>query len=142
MTHVYIKGIALGTKGACALCVKSDGRDAVMRSKSFDGILPTRYGGIGMIDGKGCYQTELYALVWGMTLIPPTGVVKVHTSSIVILDWVKERYATADYRSLFDTYLRLSENRDVRPEALVPGSNRTMNKVVDLALERCGEIGI
>lgn len=139
MVNLYIKGMARGTKGCCAFLIKEQGD---VTGKTFDGIMPTKGGGIELIDGKAMYQTELYALVWGMALIPKNEDVKIWTNSTVIKAWITNMQTPDTYKDVFDIFLELCGERKIDVEQVNLGQNRTMNKVRDKALELCDEIGI
>jgi hypothetical protein len=131
--------MARGTKGCCAFCVKEYGE---IKGKTFDGFMPTKSGGIPLIDGKAFYQTELYALVWGITTIPKDQKIKVWTNSTVIKAWITNRQTPDDYKNLFDLFVMLTDGRQIDAEQVNMGQSQVMNKVRDKALELCDAIGI
>ena len=137
--NLYIKGMARGTKGCCAFCIKEQGD---VTGKTFDGIMPTKGGGVPLIDGKAMYQTELYALVWGMAVIPKDQEIKVWTNSTVIKAWITNMQAPEAYKPLFDIFLQLWDGRRIDVEQVNIGQSKIMNKVRDKALELCEDIGI
>ena len=124
--------MARGTKGCCALCVKEDGK---VLGKSFDCVMRTRSNEIPLISGKASYQTELYALVWGMSLIPNDETIKVWTNSVVIKCWITSGHVPDDYDSIFHYYEQFSIGRNIKAEQVNLGKSRTMCKVRDYAIE-------
>lgn len=127
MKELFIKGVADGLKGSCAFLVK--GKDIM--KKDFNEVIPTKGRDIPILLHRGQYQTELYALTWGISTIPAEEPVTVYTNSKVIESWINNRDVPEHYKPLFDIYLKFSEGRKIKAKQINIGQSRIMDKVRD-----------
>lgn len=130
MSEICIRGAETCGKGVSALTV---GRERLRRE--FDGFLPTRGGNIPLLDMKGTYQAELYALVWGVSLMRESDYpVTVRTSSLAVSAWIRDRDCPEEYMDLFSLFLQKTKGKEVTAQLTDIGSKR-MCGVRDLILD-------
>lgn len=126
--EIYIKGKADGLKASCGVVVLKEGEQIMSNGKFFEEYISTKGEKIPLIEYKGQFQMELYALAWGLTYCADGAEIEVYSNNLAIVGWINKWEVSEEYGPVFGYCRHWAERKTIHASHIKKGTNEYIDQ--------------